>query len=417
MTIAPDATSPTGDEFDAALQAFLTRHGRTLADVNAGNGAPTVAEHTAGFLATLTANTRRTYATHLLRLRDGIGPICDQLCEICLDPTSGYRCRCGCSRCTSSRLTVTSQADLTVGPATYSLDNAKNLAAIARRVAVKAGLVANRRRAQRGLTAKRADGICAEETCVAALRSLYGAAAAWVPTNAAADIPKPRRGGANRRPLLDFELLELVHLTETTGNDTELDALIVDFGIATGARREGVYSLTVGQLQPQAQIVLLRDKYKTTQPAPISADLMFRLVRHAIRRGGPACNPNNPDFRPDRPVFWQRVGDDYRPLTSRRFDNLALRWQTHLDWANTEQVGFHHLRHTMSAFLGSMYGPQYKKRYLRHADGNVTDMYGACTLNELARALSDLLQFEHPLVHGVDERRREAMGRLGLPPT
>lgn len=413
MTATPD----TANDFDAELATFLALHGRTLADVNAAHRAPSVAEHITGFLATLTANTRRTYATHINRLRDGIGPICDQTCEPCLDANDGFRCRCGCSRCQSSRISVAAQAAQLVGPASYSLEHAKNLAVIARRVAVKAGIVANRRRAQRGLTAKRADGICAEETCVTALRSLYTAAAAWVATNAAAELPKPRRGGSTRRPLRDFELLELVHLTETSGNDTELDALIVDFGIATGARREGVYSLTVGQLQPQSQIVQLRDKYKTTQPAPIAADLMFRLVRHASRRGGPQCNPNSVEFRPDRPVFWQRIGDDHRPLTSRRFDSLALRWQTHLDWANVEQVGFHHLRHTMAAFLGSMYGPQYKKRYLRHSDGNVTDMYGACTLEELARALSDLLQFEHPLVHGVDERRREAMSRLGLPTT
>ena len=66
------------------------------------------------------------------------------------------------------------------------------------------------------------------------------------------------------------------------------------------------------------------------------------------------------------------------------------------------------------AFLATPYGPQYKKRYLRHADGSVTDGYGVCTFEELARAMSDLLEFEHPLVHGVNDRRKQTRRRLGM---
>ena len=414
MTTNVPAPGAGDDAFAAALTQLLTDHGRSVIDLAAAAEIPTVADHIAGYLATLTPNTRRTYSTHLVRLRDGIGPICDQTCEPCLNPATGFRCCCPCSRCLASHLTVAPQGPHLVSANTYSLNHAKHLAAIARRVGVKAGLVANRRRAQRGLVAKRADGNGAEETCVGALRSLYGTAVAWTGANAASEVTKPRRSAASRRPLRDFELLELVHLTETSGNDPQLDALIVELGIATGVRREGVYTLTVGQIEPHSQIINLRDKYKTTQPAPVSADLIRRLRRHTIERGGPQCDPSNTLYRPDSPALWQRTGSAYQPVTSRRFDTLAGRWQTHLDWANVEQVGFHHLRHTMSAFLGSHYGPQYKKRYLRHADGNVTDMYGVCTLEELARALSDLLQFDHPLVHGVDERRRETLQRLGL---
>jgi hypothetical protein len=38
-------------------------------------------------------------------------------------------------------------------------------------------------------------------------------------TNAAAELPKPRRGGSTGRPLRDFELLEFVHLTELSSDD------------------------------------------------------------------------------------------------------------------------------------------------------------------------------------------------------
>jgi hypothetical protein len=68
----------------------------------------------------------------------------------------------------------------------------------------------------------------------------------------------------------------------------------------------------------------------------------------------------------------------------------------------------------MAAFLATLYGPQYKKRYLHHAEESVTDGYGVCTFEELARAMSDLLEFEHPLVHGVHDRRKQTRRRLGM---
>ncbi len=71
----------------------------------------------------------------------------------------------------------------------------------------------------------------------------------------------------------------------------------------------------------------------------------------------------------------------------------------------------------MAAFLAALYGPQYKKRSLRHADGFVTDGYGVCTFEELARALSDLLDFEHPLVHGSTTAASKPSAASGCPPT
>lgn len=113
-------------------------------------------------------------------------------------------------------------------------------------------------------------------------------------------------------------------------------------------------------------------------------------------------------------MFWYRIKSGCRPLIERRIDDLIARWQRELPWANAEQLGFHHIRRTTAAMIATMYGPQHKKRYLRHADGSVTEGYGVCTFEELARAMSDLLDFEHPLVHGVDERRQETMRRLGM---
>ena len=61
--------------------------------------APLVADHIADYLAECTENTRRAYATALRRLRDGVGPICDQHCEPCLG--DDFTCRCDCVACRS----------------------------------------------------------------------------------------------------------------------------------------------------------------------------------------------------------------------------------------------------------------------------------------------------------------------------
>ncbi len=71
------------------------------------------------------------------------------------------------------------------------------------------------------------------------------------------------------------------------------------------------------------------------------------------------------------------------------------------------------IRHTIAAYLAQV-GPQYKKRYLRHADNTVTDIYGKCPLDDFAGVMASLLGFEHPLVHGMDDRRSEALRRMGL---
>lgn len=68
----------------------------------------------------------------------------------------------------------------------------------------------------------------------------------------------------------------------------------------------------------------------------------------------------------------------------------------------------------VAEYLKSNYGQHYAKRYLRHGSDSVTDMYGKCTTEELARAMSELFGYEHPLVTGHDEKRAEVQRRLGI---
>ncbi len=421
MTTHPDpAPLPAdgGRALDDEAIALLARQlGQDPAELRAQllgtAAAPLVRDHIEDYLKRCSKRTRGTYATALRRLRDGVGAVCDQTCEPCLG--AGFTCRCNCAACRSSRVSVPALGDQRVSAASYCKANVLALAVVSRRMAVKKGIVDNRRRANRGQVAKNGDGYGAEENAVGALRSLFKDAKQHTGgVNHAEDVPKPRRTGKERRPMHAFELVELHYVTSIGGNDPDLDTLILDYGIATGSRREGVYTLTVGQLHRDRQVIDLRDKYKRKQPAPVALDLLDRLLAHAKERGGRQCDPESRYFRPDAPVFWYRTKARCRPLTERRIDYLSGRWQRELAWANAEQLGFHHIRHTMAAFLATMYGPQFKKRYLRHADGSVTDGYGVCTFEELARAMSDLLDFEHPLVHGVDDRRKQTLRRLGM---
>lgn len=378
--------------------------------------APTVAEHIKRYLALQTKNTRRGYKTHLAWFRDGIGPTCDQDCEPCMDAGIRFECRCDCTGCLSSRISLAPQGPNPVSAYSCSRDHVEIVSIAAFRVARKRGIVENRKRAAQNKSMKNAPGFGAQEMAITALRSLFNAASQWLPRNAAQDVPKPRRACGERRALRDFELMELCHVTETGGRDPELHALLVEYGLATGARRLGAYKLTVGQLHPGRQMIILKDKYGIPRDAPVSAELLAALLSHAIERGGPECDPTSPTYQPDRRVFYARgrgQASEFAPLTARHFDSLHERWQKELPWAGEEQVAYHHLRHTMAERLKAAYGQHVAQRYLRHADGDVTDGYGRCTTEELARALSEFLGFEHPLVHGIEQRRRDSLDRYG----
>ncbi len=361
----------------------------------------------------MTASADRRRLRHE-RFAAGFGPVCDQDCEPCSDPTFDFRCQCGCARCASSAVRLPDLQDTPVSGEVYNRRAIDEVATVAKRTACRRGRHENRRRAQRGLPAKNADGVGAAETAVSAMRALFQDVPELINGYDGRDVDKPHRTSRERRPLMDFELVELHHETATGGNDPELDLLLVDYGLHTGARRSGAYGLTVGQVRPSSQLIRVKDKYAREHDAPVSAELIDRLLAHARTRGGPVCDPDSPAYRPDAPLFHYRLrAGGHAPVTSRRFDTLNARWQRSLAWAAEEQVAYHHIRHTMAHLLKTHYGPQYAKRYLRHSKGDVTDTYGACTTAELARALGDLFEFTHPLVDGVDDRRAEARRRFG----
>ncbi len=403
-------SEPTNDE----LLAMLRQRG--LLDT-AAVVPPTVKAFADRWLRTLPSKrSRQTYKTHIKRFAKGVGPVCDSRCEPCM-VAPDFTCTCECRGCQDSRLLLEPQGDHPVSNVSLSGEHAQCLVRIARRIAKKRGVVDNRTRAAKGLSPKPASGSGAEETCRQALRSLYAAAAKWLDgENGTIEIRKPRRPTNDRRALADYELIELYQVTIGGGDDPELDELLFDYGIETGSRREGTYALTVGQIRRHEQLIMLCDKYTIPKPAPVSAELIERLLAHAIERGGATCDPTSSSYLPDSPVFHYRQGTDGNPhpLSDRRFDTLHERWQTELPWGKEIRVSFHFLRHTMSEKLKRDYGQHYAKRYLRHAAENVTDNYGECTLEQLSRAMGEIFGFEHPLAVGRERERREVFERYGL---
>lgn len=362
--------------------------------------------------------TRDTYGTHAKRLCDGVGPVCDStVCEACL-VAPDFTCQCTCGPCVSSRLEVKAQGKRELSVDSLSERNASALVRIARRMAVKKGIVDNRSRAKKGLPTRTLPGIGAQKTCVHALRSLYVAAGKELhaEVTGAADIPMPGLAPGRRRALHDFELIELYEVTVGGGRDPELDELLFDIGLMTGVRREGTYLLRVGALRPRELLATVSDKYSVPTPMPVSAELMERLLAHAAERGGEECDPESPRFRPDAPLLYYKEPNkdgSPHPLSDKHFEALHRRWHS-LSWAAEFGVTFHWLRHTMSEQLKRDYGQHYAQRFLRHTDKSVTDRYGECTLEQLAGAIGSMFGFEHPLATERTQRRSEVLGRYGL---
>lgn len=418
-----------GSAFEALIAAFGARP-TTHSD------APLIRDAIATFLVHQQRNTRRTYQTHLNRVRDGIAPICDQNCVPCSTPVRtqpldeqgntmpgrqyAFECQCECKACKQSRISLPPLGGLQVGPKTVCADTLRTLSQAALRTAIKSGNYDNARRARKQKPPKKADGFGAQETAIAAFRAFCNANRQWTGGYDGLDVDKPSRNSDGRRPLDPWEMIELAQVTELGGNDPELDALLVEFGIAVGARRLGAIELTVGQIDRPNQMIVLRDKNGKSIAQPVSIELIDQLLDHARSRGGNRCDPSHPDFDPRQRVFWvwHRQGATWAPITSRRFDSLAERWQADLSWAAADQLAYHHLRHTMAERLKTMTGGGHHvaQRYLRHADADVTDRYGRCSLDKLAECMSRLLRFEHPVVHGRVARRDEVLRMYGKMP-
>ena len=179
-------------------------------------------------------------------------------------------------------------------------------------------------------------GRSAEEHLVAALRCLYQRAVddglIAAADNPARKVAKPRRLPTTRRALPDNRLAEINQTAATTGDDPELDTLILRLHTETACRRGGALALRPRDLDAEQCLVLLREKGETVRWQPVSPTLMARLVEHGRERQAP----------PGGQLLRYRNG---RPISSRRYDGLWARIGRVLPWLRTQGISMHWTLH------------------------------------------------------------------------
>jgi site-specific recombinase XerD len=177
----------------------------------------------------------------------------------------------------------------------------------------------------------------AEEHLVAALRCLYRRAVEdgliAEADDPARKVAKPRRLPSTRRAVPEARLAEINEVAAATGDDPDLDALLLRLHTETVCRRGGALALRPADLDQGQCLVLLREKGETVRWQPVSPALMARLVQHGRERHAPA----------DRQLLRYASG---QPITSRRYDHLWTRIGRHLPWVRTQQISMHWIRHT-----------------------------------------------------------------------
>ncbi|KAA2261518.1 site-specific integrase [Solihabitans fulvus] len=242
-------------------------------------------------------------------------------------------------------------------------------------------------------------GRSAAEHLIAALRCLYRHAVAdeliSEADNPAARVAKPRRLASTRRALPDARLVELNEVAGSTGNDPELDSLLLRLHTETACRRGGALALRPCDLDSEQCLVRLREKGETVRWQPVSGTLMKHLVIHAEERGS----------RPGEQLLRYRNG---RPITARRYDHLWARLGKHLPWVATQQISTHWLRHTTLTWVERSFGYAVARAFAGHngkSDAGSTSTYIRADLQEVALALSVLTGEQHPLAMSAEVHR------------
>lgn len=342
MTLS--APVPTAAALDAA-RLLLAQMGMTPADlVVTPTIVPTFDHAVPLVLDSLTPGTRRTYGTHLNRMRD---------------------------KWRSRRLDEPAFTEFEAMAAAVKAEAAQR----------------PQSRSGRG----------AVENFVGAARCLYKYAegSGWLRRvdNPVRELPKPRRHPSHRYAIPSTRLAEICHVAATTGNDPELDALLLRLHTETACRVGGALALRPRGLDPQQCLIHLREKGETERWQPVSPTLMRHLLHHAETRHSPI----------DGQLLRYRNG---RPITRRRYDHLWNRIGEELPWVALQGITAHWLRHTTLTWVERMYGPAVARGYAGNTSkkSDATETYVKPGLPEISAALATLTGEAHPLVPGYQPR-------------
>ncbi|GIM93193.1 site-specific integrase [Paractinoplanes toevensis] len=235
-------------------------------------------------------------------------------------------------------------------------------------------------------------GRSAAEHLISAIRCLYQYAVAdqliAQADNPAARVAKPRRLDSTRRALPDNRLAEIIYVAGTTGDDPDLDTLILRLHIETACRRGGALALTRADLDVEQCLIQLHEKGETVRWQPVTPTLMQALLDHFDERGGE---------EPTDQILRYRNG---KPITYRRYDYLWQRLGKHLSWVAAQQISIHWIRHTTLTWVERHCGYAVARGFAGHNSGRtigVTATYVRADLQEIAQALAELTGEPHPL--------------------
>jgi site-specific recombinase XerD len=267
------------------------------------------------------------------------------------------------------------------------LDEPTTLEILALAETVRAGAVV--RRNSRG-------GRSAAEHLIASLRCLYRYAVddrlIRQDRNPAVRAKHPQRLASTRHALPDAHLSALLHVAATTGNDPQLDCLLLRLHLETACRRGGALALRPVDLDPQQCLIRLREKGQTLRWQPVSPAMMNALLAHRDTRGAGVEDEQLLRYR------------SQRPITARRYDHVFDRVGRYEPWVATQQISIHWLRHTTLTWVERNFGYAIARAYAGHegrSDAGTTATYVRADVHEVAAALSALTRQPHPLAAGA----------------
>ncbi|SDY62121.1 Phage integrase family protein [Geodermatophilus africanus] len=179
-----------------------------------------------------------------------------------------------------------------------------------------------------------AHGHGAEERFRLAVRKLFRRSEVrkWIHEDPT-DGLKRKQGGADfAHHLTVGQFAHWLAVACTTGDDPELDRLLLLLLRHTGLRQEALLNLTLDAIDTAACQLRASAKFGYTQPLPVNRQLLQEIVTLAQVRGSRAGSD---------PAFRYRNG---RPLTGRRFDTLSKRLKARHAWAAPLSIGPHAIR-------------------------------------------------------------------------
>jgi site-specific recombinase XerC len=263
---------------------------------------------------------------------------------------------------------------------------------VERRALLSASWRAQRRRSVQRV-ARTTDGSGAKYNAVGAWRKVFSVAVrdrhlakGFDPSQ---EVAKPRRSNGRRRPLEDGHMAEFWAFVTGTGNDPELDTMMCQTILISGARREGLLNLELAGIDLDECTIRLDEKFGKVVEQPVPDWFVRELHAFATSRG--AYDPTDKVFRyratPKKPSH---------AITSRRFDYIFDRLQASYPWADQRQVTAHVLRHHAVALIERNSSKAVALRFARHEPEDTNDRYGQASDREIAQAVTSVHGGSHP---------------------